>query len=328
MVLAAGLGIRMRPLTALAPKPALPVLNRPLIAHALEHLVAHGVSLAVINSHHMSERIEEAVMGSRPDQLEVRFSNESAILGTAGGLKRAAKHFQGEPFYLVNSDSLTDADLTAAAAAHAASGRAATLIVMSHDPASEYRPVAVAASGGPNGRVVGIAGRRWGREDAVQRTFTGVHVLNPSVLEEIPPATACDINADIYPWLLDQDPDSVGTWLHEGWWFEAGGPARYLDLNLEMLARSGRDSVVGPGYRVDPLARVARSVIGSRVRLARGAQVEGCVLWDDVTVGEGVTLERCIVTHGVEVPMIPLASTILLREKGGRVLMHPMGAPE
>ena len=119
MVLAAGLGIRMRPLTALAPKPVLPVLDRPLIAHVLEHLVAHGVSFAIINSHHMPERIEEAVMSSKPASLEVGFSRESAILGTAGGLKKAAKHFEGAPFYLVNSDSLTDADLTSAAAAHA-----------------------------------------------------------------------------------------------------------------------------------------------------------------------------------------------------------------
>lgn len=327
MVLAAGLGIRMRPLTARTPKPALPVLNRPLIAHVLEHLAAHGVTFAVVNSHHMPERIEEAVMRARPAALEVRFSRESAILGTAGGLKKAENYFEGETFYLVNSDSLTDADLTAAAAAHAASGRAATLVVRTHDPAGGYRPVGVAALGGPAARLLGIAGRRWGREDVLQRTFTGIHVMEPSVLEAIPPATACDINADIYPWLLDENPEAVGTWLHEGWWFEAGGPARYLELNLEMLARSGRDAVMGPGYRIDPEARVSRSVIGSRVRLARGAVVEDCVLWDDVTVGEGVALARCVVTDGVDVPLIPLAETILMREENGDLLMRPLRAP-
>jgi NDP-sugar pyrophosphorylase family protein len=255
----------------------------------------------------------------------VEFSRERAILGTAGGLKKAAKHFQGEPFYLVNSDSLTDADLTSAAAAHAESGRAATLIVRRHDPAGGYRPVGVAASGGAGARLIGIAGRRWGRDDAMQRTFTGIHVLEPSVLEAIPPATACDINADIYPWLLDENPESVGTWLHEGWWSEAGSPARYLELNLETLDRSGRDAVVGPLYRIDPEARVSRSVIGSGVRLAPGAVVEDCVLWDDVTVGEGISLARCIVTHGVEVPMLPPAETILMHDEDGELIMRALG---
>lgn len=324
MVLAAGLGMRMRPLTLHTPKPALPVLNRPLIGHLLDHLAAHGVTMVVINTHHMSDELEESVEASRPAVMTVHFSHEPGILGTAGGLRKAARHFEGEPLYLVNSDSLTEADLTLAAAAHEESGRKATMVVKTHDPASEYRPVGVAIDESPTARVIAIAGKRWGREDAAHRTFTGIHVLSPSVIDAIPPGTACDINADIYPWLLDEDRESVGAFLHGGWWFEAGSPARYLDLNLEMLERSGRDAVAGPGFQIDPGARLTRSVAGARVRLARGAVVEECVLWNDVTVGEGVTLNRCVVTEGVEVPLMSLTGTIVRHGDRGKVTMSAL----
>lgn len=323
MVLAAGLGTRMRPLSSLAPKPALPVINRPLISHCLDHLASHGVRLAVINTHHQPEQLEEAVGRHLSDLLEVKFSRESTILGTAGGLRKAAKQFRDGTFLLVNSDSLTDANLTEAAAAHAASGRAATMVVLPHEPGSGYRPVGVVEGGGcSTARVASLAGKRWGREDLVLRTFTGVHVLEPRVLDAIPPGTECDIIADVYPWLLDEDPESVGAWLHEGWWFEAGVPARYLELNLEMLSRSGRGAVVGPRFFIDEEAQVSRSVIGARARLARGCQVDECVLWDDVTVGEGVSLRRCIVANGVEVPLMSLAETIVMQDAGGALRME------
>jgi NDP-sugar pyrophosphorylase family protein len=312
MVLAAGLGTRMKPLSSLLPKPALPVVNRPLIVHCLEHLASHGVTFAVINTHHLADQLEQAVSRHLPEGLEVKFSRENAILGTAGGLKKAAREFRHDTFYLVNSDSLTDADLTSAAAAHAASGRAATMVVMPHEPGSGYRPVEVVGDDSrPTQRVSGIAGRRWGGGDLAPRTFIGIHLLEPSVLDSIPADAPCDINAEVYPRMLDKDPEAVGAWLHAGWWFEAGGPERYLDLNLQMLARSGRGAVVGPGFFIDEEAHVERSIIGARARLERKAVVEDCVIWDDVVVGEEVSLRRCIVTSGVTLP--PLSPLTLER---------------
>ena len=324
MVLAAGLGTRMRPLTSLLPKPALPVMNRPMIAHLLDHLAAHGVTSVVVNLHHLPDEMERAVSRHLPSGMDVTFSREGTILGTAGGLKKAGRHFKGGTFYLVNSDSLTDVDLTAAAEAHAASGRAATLVTKRHEPSSGYRPIGVAPGKSATSRVTAIGGKSWGAEEPVPRTFTGIHLLEPGVLARIPPGIACDINSDVYPWLLDQDAEAVGAWLHEGWWFEAGGPARYLELNREMLARTGRDAVVGPGFFIDEEAVITRSVIGARARLARGVVVEDSVIWDDVTVGEGVSLSRCIVTGGVEVPLRSLERSVVTQELGGTPVVTPL----
>lgn len=299
MVLAAGLGVRMQPLTSLAPKPALPVLNRPFIAHVLDHLSRSGVELAVINSFHMPDLLERSAERFAPRGMRLVFSRETRLLGTAGGLRKAAKHFRKGTFYLVNADSLSDADLPAAAASHAASGRLATMIVRGHDPAGGYRPVHVSRSG----RVVRLAGRSWGRARVSPKTFTGIHVVEPDVLEAIPPRRACDMNADVYPSLLDGDPEAVGSWNHEGWWFEGGSPALYLDLNLKMLSRGDRAAVVGPGFFIDEDARLERCVVGERARVERDARVVDSVVWNGVTVRQGASLHRCIVTDGVELPI-------------------------
>ena len=333
MVLAAGLGIRMRPLTSHFPKPALPVMNRPLIAHVLRHLSAHGVTAAVINAHAMPEKLEEAVTRAAPPEIEVTFSRESTILGTAGGLKKAARHFGGGAFYLVNSDSLSDADLTAAAVAHAASGRAATMIVRPHEPADGYRPVHVAPpeTGGERvARLTGIAGRSWGPRPGSPRTFTGIHILEPRVLDAIPAGRAFDINAGVYPSLLDRDEDSVGTWRHDGWWFEAGNPARYLELNLEMIAQAGRTAVVGPGFFIDEEAGVRRCAIGAGVRLERAVELNECVVWDGVTIREGAKLKRCIVTGGTIVDASSHhENRILMADADGKLNSEPlMPGPE
>jgi NDP-sugar pyrophosphorylase family protein len=324
MVLAAGLGTRMQPLTRLRPKPALPVLNRPLLAHVLDHLASHGVTRAVVNTHSLPEILEQAVTRWTPDGMEISFSREKEILGTAGGLGKAAEHFRQGPFYLVNSDSLSDVDLGLAAEAHRVSRRKATLVVRPHDPAEGYRPVEVDSQAGAAPRVTGIAGRRWGRPGE-PRTFTGVHVIEPEVLESIPAGRPSDINAEVYPALLEADPESVGAWLHPGWWFEAGSPSRYLQLNMEMLQRSGRRSVFGPGFFVDEDARVDRAVVGEGSHLLAGAAVSGSVLWENVTVGERTTVHGCVITDGLFLPPGgEWRNAILMPDENGGVAAHPL----
>jgi mannose-1-phosphate guanylyltransferase len=325
MVLAAGLGMRMRPLTHFRPKPALPVLNRPIAAHVLEHLASHGVTNVVMNSHHMSDALEEAVAREKPGSMDVIISHEPRILGTAGGLRKASKHFEGEPFYMINADGITNVDLSAAADAHALAGHRATMIVQDHDPESGYRPVMESGTRGGTGKVVGLAGRRWGESEGTPRTFIGIHVIEPGIMDRISTREPCDINADIYPALLDEDKEAVGTWRHDGWWFEAGSPGRYLDLNLSMLSRTASTAVVGPGFFIDDDARVERSVIGSSARLERDVEVMESVLWERVYLAPGASLHRCIVTDDVSLPAgKKLTESIVIVGEDGDLSVSPL----
>jgi len=324
MVLAAGLGTRMQPLTSSRPKPALPVLNRPLIVHVLEGLFDQGIVAAVINTHYLPEVLEREVRKWAPPDMEIEFSFEPGILGTAGGLGKVARRFTEGTFLMVNSDSLSEIDLAAASAAHEESGRLATMVVRPHDTAAGYRPVKVARGPGAP-RLTGIAGRSWSEEEGTLRTFIGVHLMEPAVLDAIPADGACDINADIYPSLLDRDPEAVGAWLHEGWWFEAGSPARYLELNLVMLDRMSRESVIGPGFFLDDEAAITRSVVGRGARLEAGAAVDHSVMWDNVAVGRGASLQGCIVGEGVEIaPGSQWADCILSRSAEGGLDRTPL----
>ncbi|MEZ4291625.1 MAG: nucleotidyltransferase family protein [Myxococcota bacterium] len=139
MILAAGLGTRLRPLSALRAKPALPVLGRPVISLLLELLARHGVREVLINLHHLPETIRSAVAGDCPDGIEVEWSEEPRPLGTGGGIRRAADFLRGSPECVVLAgDMLFDADLAALARTHRRSGRGA--IVLRDDPRADRFP--------------------------------------------------------------------------------------------------------------------------------------------------------------------------------------------
>jgi NDP-sugar pyrophosphorylase family protein len=152
-----------------------------------------------------------------------------------------------------------------------------------------------------------------------------VHVIAPQVIEAIPKGAVCDINADIYPRLIDADADAVGTWLHEGWWCEAGTPRAYLDLNLTMLARDGRSAIVGPGFFIDEDARVTDAVLGDHVRLERNVVVERSVVWGGATAGPGAVIRRCVVAGAVDLPGgASFEESIIMRGEDGAIDVAPL----
>src|SRR6267378_2057842 len=155
MVLAAGMGERMWPLTEERAKPSLPVINRPMIAHTLEHLARHGVDEAMINLHYHPESIRGLVGDGKRYGVKVHYSEEPVILGTAGGLKKAETFLKGSgSFFMINSDSVGDCDLGAALKKHRESAALATMVLIPPDPKSAYSTVEM----DQRERIVRIAG--------------------------------------------------------------------------------------------------------------------------------------------------------------------------
>ena len=141
MVLAAGLGLRMRPLTQIKAKPVLPVLNRPLVHWTLDLLAHHGVTQVVINLHHLPRTVVQAVGSGREFGLQVTWSRERRILGTGGGPRRVRDFFGSEPFFLVNGDVVFDFDLTDLLAKHRAAGARATLALVANPEPRRYSSI-------------------------------------------------------------------------------------------------------------------------------------------------------------------------------------------
>ncbi len=291
MVLAAGEGLRLRPLTLLLAKPVLPVLGRPLLHFTLERLAAAGVTEAIVNLHHLPHTVRRALSDGSRFGLRLRYSHERAeLLGTGGGPRRARRFLGHEPLLIVNGDVLFDFDLGALLERHRASGALATLALRPQPRAGGYSAVVTAR----DGRILSIAGRPAAAIGRVS-LFTGVHVLDPALLERLPPGPSDSVR-DLYLPLLAQGAHLQG--LHvRGPWYDLGRLGRYREAQLALLR--GRDAWIDPSARVHASARVVRSVVGARCVLGPGARVWRSVLWDGVRVGERAQVRDAILARRV-----------------------------
>ena len=291
MVLAAGLGLRMRPLTRLRAKPVLPVLDRPLIAYTLERLARAGVREVVVNLHHLPDTVRAALGSGRRFGLRILYVHEPEILGTGGGPRAVRELLGREEVLLVNGDMFFDFDLRELLARHRRSGAAATLALRRHPDPGAYSAVV----SDRRGRILAIAGKPKPVEGSVSM-FAGIHVLDPRLLERLPDGVSDSVR-DLYLPLLAEGAELQGV-RHTGAWYDFGRPSLYRDAQLRMLAGRGRRQlVVGRGARVAASA-ARRSVIGARSRVAAGARVVSSILWEDVVVEAGARVTRAIVTAG------------------------------
>lgn len=298
MVLAAGLGTRMRPLSHLAAKPVLPVLNRPLLRWTLELLARSGVDEVIVNLHHRPGSVRRALGDGRDLGLRITYSYERRVLGTAGGPRKVRERLGDQPFLLVNGDVAFDFDLRSLYNRHLASGAQATLALLAHPRARSYGAVITDR----RGRVLSLAGLpRPARGTA--SLFTGVHVLSPALLDRLPRGPSDSVR-DLYAPLVAEGGRILGVRVR-GAWYDLGSPALYLASQVSMMASGFRDvprgAVVDPDARVAAEARVEASVVGAGVVVEAGARVTGSVLWPGARVGAGAAVRDAILAGRVRV---------------------------
>ena len=306
MVLAAGLGLRMRPLTLLRAKPVLPVLGRPLLAFTLEQLRRAGVRDVIVNLHHLPGTVRAALGGGRRYGVRIRYVDEPAILGTGGG-PRAVRELLGEkPFLLVNGDVFFDFDLRELVARHRAAGALATLALRPLPDPRAYSTVVTDRGG----RILSIAGKPGA--EGTESMFASVHVLEPRLLSRLP-AGASDSVRDLYQPLLAEGAFLLGV-RQRGAWYDFGRPSLYRDAQLRMLR--GRGRAAGRGARVARSARVGRSVLGAGSRVAAGARVASSILWEGAVVEADARVTRSIVTTGAVVRAGERAADVIVMPRG------------
>lgn len=284
MMLAAGLGTRLHPLTADRGKPAVPFLGRPLVRGMLDWLIGHGAERIAVNTHHRPESIQ-AALADAPGGIELRFSHEPEILGTAGCLARALElgHLLPDRTTLVvNAKLVTGLDLSAALAAHRAAEAQVTMILRPNHAREAFTTVRMDGD-----RVRGFGPSRVPEGDA-PLLFTGVHFLEPAVLSRAEPVFS-DTVKDLYP--PEIAARTVLGVVDEAPWAEFSTLDRYLDLQLEAL---GATSHVDPSARVSPDASVVRSVVGPGAVIEAGASLVDAVLWEEARVGAGAQMSRAV----------------------------------
>jgi len=290
LILAAGLGTRLWPLTADRAKPAVPFIGRPLVASCAALLAKHGFARAVVNTHYRAESVRAALADA---PLAIDFSHEEQILGTAGAIAFAIESGRldrDQPLLVLNGKLSTDLDLRAAMDAHVQSRAAVTMVLRTNAARERFKEVLTDGD-----RVTGFGAMI--PESARARLFTGVHVLSPEVMAAIPRGVETDTIQNTYP------PFIAAGRVHAhvddgGRWWELSTLERYVALHSHAAALG----LCGP------------QVLGPRATIAASAKIGRAVLWEDAVIGEHADVDEVVVGAGAAVrPGEVLRRTVVIR---------------
>jgi NDP-sugar pyrophosphorylase family protein len=294
MIMAAGLGTRLWPLTDWTAKPMVPVLNRPVMEHIVRLLAQHGVTRLCANLHHHPGSIAEHFGDGSAYGVDLSLRFEEELLGTAGGVGNFREVLGDETFLVVSGDALTDADLSAFLAHHRARGGIASMAVQRVPDTSRYGVVVNDGAG----RVIGFQEKPAAGEALSDLCNCGIYAFEPEIFAYVPPATFVDWARDVFPRLLEEGAP-IYVWELGTYWNDVGSIEAYRRGNFDALAR--RVAVEVPGRELRPGVWV-----GARTELSDAVEVVPPVLLgEDCVVGAGATLtgplvvgDRCIIESG------------------------------
>jgi NDP-sugar pyrophosphorylase family protein len=309
MILAAGYGERLWPLTADRGKPALPVLGKPLVGYVAEFLAQHGVTEAVVNLHHRPESVREALGDGRQFGLHLDYVHEPVILGTSGGLDNARTYFEDETFIVVNGKLITDIDLHSAIDTHRQQNALATLVLKRNTRRERFSMVET--KDGLVTRFTGMPKPSDTTSDGdAPLMFTGIHILEPRIFDYIPRGVFSDSVVHVYPKAIALG-ERIAAHIGEGTWYELSTLERYLDISLALLAAEGRDVYAGAEANIGEIDEVRQTVLWNNVTVERGARVSRAVLGDGVRIRSNEVIQGAVIVRADLVAgMIPPAKAM------------------
>ncbi|MDQ3743274.1 MAG: NDP-sugar synthase [Acidobacteriota bacterium] len=315
MILAAGYGTRLWPLTIDRAKPAIPFMGRPLVGYVAEYLARYGFREIVVNLHHRPESVRAALGDGTRFGVRFHYVNEPTILGTGGALDNARTLLEGGTFVVVNGKIATDINLDAALETHRRTRALATLVLRANTSRERYSIVRVSG-----GLVTGFGGHpasdnasgaastaqkegaqgsvevRSGEDNSVPLMFTGIQVLDPRIFEFIPRGVFSHTVTDTYVPAIARG-ERIAAHLAEGSWYELSTVRRYLETSVALLKSEGRGVEVGEGSFVEEGAEVSESVLWEGVRVEAGARVRRAVLGAGVRIASGAVVENAAVVR-------------------------------
>ncbi|MBS4022223.1 MAG: NDP-sugar synthase [Dethiobacter sp.] len=338
MILAAGLGTRLRPLTNTVSKPMVQMAGRPCMEHTVRLLARHGISEIVVNLHYLPEIIREHFGDGSKFGVSITYSYEDVLMGTAGGFKRLEKFFEDETALIVSGDALTDIDLINFYSFHKECKGVATLALKRVADPTQYGVVVKDGE-----RIVRFQEKPGINEAVSSLANTGIYLFEPAIFDEIPDGVFYDFGRQVFPQLLAKKKAVYGYEMKE-YWCDVGDLSVYREAHYDMLA--GVVEVELPGKRFDaniwlgqrvavhpdtvlvgPVligdnctveagARIYGPVIlGNNSRIGRNAVIKRGILWNNVIVGEEAELSDSIVAEGCVVPAGALVKNEVLEKE-------------
>ena len=299
MILAAGFGTRLFPLTIDRTKPAIPFLGKPLVGYVAEYVAKFGFKDVVVNLHHQPESVKKALGGGEDFGVKIHYTiEEPKILGTAGALDNARYLLEDETFLIVNGKIITDIDISAALETHRKTGALATMVLMENKKRERFSIVEI-----KDDSVTGFGDfpendSRFKIQYSIFESeeiqnpkskiqnplmFTGIHILEPQIFDYIPRGVYSDIVPTFYNPAI-RNGEKIVAHITNGSWFELSTIPRYLEISLAML--DGQKEKV---------------VKGANVKISDSAIVKDSVIWDDVSIADGARISKSIIGDGVKI---------------------------
>ena len=321
-MLVGGFGTRLRPLTITTPKPMLPLVNIPFLQIELEHLRNHGVDEVVLSTGYLPAVFDEYFGDGSRLGIKLSHVTEDKPLGTCGAIKNVADHLGDEPVIVCNGDILTDLDIGALVEYHRRKGAVVTITLTPVEDPTAYGLVPL----DDDGRIKEFLEKPSWDQVVTNMINAGTYVLDPAVLEQVPPGENYSFERQLFPDLLEQGEPLYG-FPSECYWLDLGTPRKYLSAHHDILDGKikvpfkgeeiaenvfvGRDVeihgdarlqgpvLLGDNVRIGAGAQVGdQTCIGNGVRVGAEARIQGAVILDDVTLGEGCAVECGIVGRG------------------------------
>jgi mannose-1-phosphate guanylyltransferase / phosphomannomutase len=308
VIIAGGLGTRLRPLTYNTPKPIVPVANRPFVVHQIEHLIKHGVDEVILNLHYLSQEIKNVLGDGRQWGIKIHYSIEEQPLGTAGAVKNAEKYFGDEPLIIFNGDVLTDINISKVVNFHREKQALVTLTLTEVEDPTPFGLVLT----DKDGRVTNFIEKPSWSMVTAKTINAGIYVVNPKIFRDVPAGKPYSFERQLYPDLLEAGEPIYG-YLSNAYWIDIGNPEKYKEAHQAIMR--GEVAVKIFGTRVDgkfwlgkdthPEASarfVGSSIVGERVKFGKESEIKDyVVLGDGVTVGDKCLLDRVIIGKGTRI---------------------------
>src|SRR3990172_1081102 len=291
VIMAGGFGTRLRPLTCNIPKPMVPMINKPMMAHIIDLLKGHGITDIVSTLFYQPETISGYFQDGHEYGVQMQYRKAEADLGTAGSVSNA-RDFLDERFIIISGDVLTDFDLTKAIAFHKKNKAKATILLTRVANPLQFGVVLA----GDDGRGVRFLEKpSWGEvfSDTIN---TGIYILEPEVLDLVPKGEEYDFSKNLFPAMMEQEMP-LFAYVAEGYWRDVGNGSR-IETDQKNIHGS---VIVGNSSRIHPGAILANTVVGDNCEILPGAVISNSVIWSGTQIGSRAEMsfdvigKKCII---------------------------------
>ena len=312
MILAAGYGTRLWPLTIDRAKPAIPFMNRPLVGYVAEYLAGYDCREIAVNLHHRSDSVRSALGDGSRFGVKLHYVEEPEILGTSGALDNAREWLEGGTFVVINGKIVTDIDLNQAIETHRRQHALATLILRPNPQRERFSIVNT-----KDGNIIGFGGMptiansnasdnaeelsssshlKEKDADDTPLMFTGIQILEPRIFSYIPPKIFSHTTTDVYPQAISNG-EVIAAHVADGSWHELSTLERYLEIHLTLLKKDEQRVVIGENSTIEANAQVEDAVLWENVSVEKGARVRRVVLGEGVRISRGEEFENAVVVR-------------------------------